>query len=272
MRKVSSFDQASQRTRSGFINVSKSEIMMAIQKWEQNHVDKSNIDLLDRESCSLRRLLSSYISEDMINSVAQRYNVLYINAVKEYMNKNGLKSVEDLLAFFGDKSYGAEFFPDFISFISNYIMGAVSIAQRPKIQFVKSGEKFIKYVKNPYNEDLSYLDDDKMIAFYDRDENTIFFKEDKLTNFDNFMTQLSHEISHAIDNLDVSKGVFQDTVVYNCCRKLYVTNSSENKFNAEEKSATRIGIVIGKNFTKRLSESLHQENINKYIVSNQPVR
>lgn len=262
-QKTPNFEKATKETKS---RVLPDVILNAINNWEQNHAGQSEISLLDEESCKLRKLLHDYITEDAINAVAHKYSDLYIQAVKEYMKHNGLKTVPELMAFFEDKSYGAEFFPDFINFVTKYIFNAVSIKQIPKIQFVKSGETFVQYMENPENEDLSYLDKDGILSFHDRDTNTLFFKEDNITDFDSFMTQLSHEISHAIDHIDYTKGVFDNEILYKYAKKLYAIDKKENKNNAEEKTATRIGVVIGKNFTQRLERSLMADNKNFLIM------
>ena len=240
--------------------VDKKYLMAAIFKYSQ----LPEQSLQSEESCKLRRILYAYTTEEMINVVARKYSAIYMNAVKQYMINNGLREVKDLLAFFGDKSYGAEFFPDFISFVIKYVMDALSINSTPKIQFVKSGELFAKYAKNSKDKSMRFIEE-AGAAYYDSDVNTIYFKEDKITDFDTFMNNLAHEISHSIDTLDATKGVFGDKTIQKWCDALYTTDGDEYKYNAEEKAAGRIGVVIGKDFTRKLTESWNQDRVKSFM-------
>lgn len=238
------------------------DVMAAIERWKETHKDSKNI--LDTESCKLRRLLYDFVTDDKIEAVAKEYKSLYIEAVIQYM-KNNKYTIDDLLFVFSNTDFSNDFFPDFITFLVQYVMKTKRISKIPEVAFVKSGSKYTDFMKKTDMDDSCQFLEEHADAFYDSDTNIMYFKEDKIDNFDVFMNYVSHEISHAVDYLDASKGAFQYKDVQYYANLLYSTDNNEYKYNADEKSARKIGNFVGKNFTDKLIQCVTS---NKYLVVN----
>lgn len=256
MLKKDTFIQASIKVKNNNV-VTKEILEKEFQKWEESN----NNDIMDIKSCRLRRLIYHYLSDEKILKVAKKYEHIYIDAVKHYLRKNNY-TIDDLMFIFGNSDFSNDFFPDFVTFLVNFVMRKKEITKIPTVVFVKSGLKYTDVMKaKDIDESCKFLEQHAH-AFYDSETNIIYFKEEKIDTFDNFMKYISHEISHAVDSLDASKGAFQYKSIQYYADLLYTTDKNEYKYNADEKSATKIGEVVGKNFTDKLKSVLKIKYIN----------
>ncbi|MCQ2562715.1 MAG: hypothetical protein MJ158_03840 [Alphaproteobacteria bacterium] len=185
MLKKESFIQATEKVKNDNV-VTKEILEKEFQKWEK----LNNNDIMNEQSCRLRRLIYDYLSDEKILKVAKKYEHIYIDAVKHYLRKNNY-TIDDLMFIFGNSDFSNDFFPDFVTFLVNFVMRKKEITKIPNVVFVKSGLKYTDVMKTTDIDDSCEFLEQHAHAFYDSETNVIYFKEEKIDTFDNFMKHLT---------------------------------------------------------------------------------